>query len=66
MNIYKVLPELGRERHMAIWHKALRSQWSAEDIEWDKPLRITSGKLRDQMARVLTPILMAVGLLIAS
>lgn len=58
MKIYKVLPDLRRDRHMAIWHKALRSQWSAEDIAWDRPQRITSARLRDQMARVLTPILM--------
>jgi len=58
MNIYKVLPDLRRERHMSIWHKALRSQWSAEDIDWEKPQRITSSRCKDQMARVLTPILM--------
>jgi len=58
MNIYKVLPDLTRERHLAIWHKALRSQWSAEDINWDRPQRITEGRLKDQMARILTPILM--------
>ena len=58
MNIYKVLPDLNRERHLAIWHKALRSQWSAEDINWDRPQRITRGRLRDELARILTPILM--------
>lgn len=58
MNIYKVLPDLTRKRHLAIWHKALRSQWSAEDINWDRPQRITKGPLKDQMARILTPILM--------
>ncbi|MCW8132390.1 MAG: ferritin-like domain-containing protein, partial [Planctomycetota bacterium] len=58
MNIYKVLPDLKKKRHMAIWHKALRSQWSAEDLNWSAPQRITSDKLKDQMARLLTPILM--------
>jgi len=58
MNIYKVLPDLKREKHMAIWHKALRSQWSAEDINWDRPQRITDDRLKDQMSRILTPILM--------
>jgi len=58
MKIYKVLPDLSRSKHMAIWHKALRSQWSAEDINWDRPQRITRTDLKDQMARVLTPILM--------
>ncbi len=58
MNIYKVLPDLSRERHLAIWHKALRSQWSAEDIDWGRPQRITGGRLKDEMARILTPILM--------
>jgi hypothetical protein len=58
MNIYKVLPDLGRAKHMAIWHKALRQQWSAEDVDWSKPQRITRPELKDQMARILTPILM--------
>lgn len=58
MKIYKVLPDLSRSKHMAIWHKALRSQWSAEDINWSRPQRITSARLKDEMARVLTPILM--------
>ncbi len=58
MNIYKVLPDLSRKRHMAIWHKALKSQWSAEDLNWDPPLGVRAGRLKDQMARVLTPILM--------
>jgi hypothetical protein len=58
MNIYKVLPDLKRQRQLALWHKALRSQWSAEDIAWDRPQRITSGRLKDQLARVLTPVLM--------
>ena len=58
MKIYKVLPDLSKERHMKIWHKALRSQWSAADLDWKAPQRITKPRLKDQMARVLTPILM--------
>ena len=58
MNIYKVLPSLTKKRQMNIWHKALRSQWSAEDIKWEKAQRITSDSLKDQLARVLTPVLM--------
>ena len=58
MRIYKVLPDLDKKRHLKIWHKALRSQWSATDLDWDRPQRITSPRLKDQMSRVLTPILM--------
>lgn len=58
MKIYKVLPDLSKERHMKIWHKALRSQWSAADLNWQAPQRITKARLKDQMGRVLTPILM--------
>lgn len=58
MNIYKVLPDLSKTRHMGIWHKALRSQWSAADLDWDRPQRIKSRRLKDQMARILTPVLM--------
>ncbi len=59
MNIYKVLPSLTRERQMKIWHKALRSQWSAADLNWDAPAsRLRERHLREKMARILTPILM--------
>ncbi len=58
MKIYKVLPDLSKTRHMKIWHKALRSQWSATDLNWDKPLAVRSRRLKDQLGRVLTPILM--------
>lgn len=58
MNIYKVLPALGNERQLNLWHKALRSQWSAMDLDWQAPGAIRSRRLRDRMARVLTPVLM--------
>ncbi len=58
MNIYKVLPDLSSRRQLQLWHKALRAQWSAEDLDWDRPQRITQGHLKDQLARVLTPVLM--------
>jgi hypothetical protein len=58
MKIYKVLPDLSRRRHMSLWHKALRAQWSAEDINWSVPQRLTSDKTKDSLARILTPILM--------
>ena len=58
MNIYKVLPQLTKKRHLHIWQTAQRSMWSADDLSWDKPHRITSRKFRDQMSRILTPILM--------
>ncbi len=58
MKIYKVLPDLDKPRQMKIWHKALRSQWSAADLNWDRPQRITSRRLKDQLGRMLTPILM--------
>lgn len=58
MNIYKVLPSLKKERQMKIWHKALRSQWSAADLDWSTPFRIQSRKFKDELSRVLTPVLM--------
>ncbi len=58
MKIFKVLPDLKKERQLKIWHKALRSQWSATDLKWDTPQRITGRRLKDQMARILTPVLM--------
>ena len=58
MNIYKVLPDLDREKQMRLWHKALRAQWSARDLAWDKPVGVRSAELRDELARILTPVLM--------
>lgn len=58
MNIYKVLPSLDRERQMKLWHKAQSSQWSAEDINWEAPQRLTSDRTKDGLARILTPVLM--------
>lgn len=58
MKIYKVLPDISKTRHMKIWHKALRSQWSAADVAWDKPQSMTSSSVKDKLARILTPILM--------
>ncbi|MEE8523991.1 MAG: hypothetical protein V3T72_08670, partial [Thermoanaerobaculia bacterium] len=58
MRIYRVLPDLSRARHMKIWHRALRSQWSATDLDWETPQRITSSRLKDQLGRVLSPVLM--------
>lgn len=59
MNIYKVLPDLKNERQMRLWHQALRAQWSANDIDWDAPQRISSDGLRDSLARLLTPVAMS-------
>jgi hypothetical protein len=58
MKIFKVLPDLSKERQLKLWHKALRSQWSATDLDWERPHRITSRKFKDELGRVLTPILM--------
>ena len=58
MNIYKVLPDLANRKQMSLWHKALRAQWSAEDVDWSAPRGIRSDGLRDRFARILTPVLM--------
>ena len=58
MNIYKVLPDLDKKRQLKLWHKALRSQWSAEDMNWQAPQRLTSDRTKDGLARILTPVLM--------
>ncbi len=58
MKIYKVLPDLSKKRQMYLWHTALRSQWSAEDIGWSRPGRFPKAGMKDQLARVMTPVLM--------
>lgn len=57
MNIYKVMPDLSNERQMRLWYQGIRKQWSAADIDWNKPGRIKSEKVRDQLGRILTPVL---------
>ena len=57
MNIYKVMPDLGNERQMRLWYQGIRKQWSAADLDWNRPGRIVSDKMRDQVGRVLTPVL---------
>lgn len=58
MQIYKVLPSLDKPRHMNLWHKAIRSQWSPEEIEWSRRPYLARGALKDQLARVISPVLM--------
>ncbi len=57
MKIYKVLPDLSKKRQMHLWHTALRSQWSAEDLDWSKPQRLGRNGMKDQLAQVMTPVL---------
>ncbi len=57
MNIYKVLPDLSNERQMRLWQQGIRKQWSADDIDWNAPRRIGGEKIRDQLGRILTPVL---------
>lgn len=49
MQIYKTLPELKRARQMSVWHKALRSCWSPEDIDWQLPVSIRSDETRARL-----------------
>lgn len=58
MQIYKVLPDLAKARHMSLWHKGIRGQWSPEEIQWDRPQRMTRDRLKDGLAHIMTPILM--------
>jgi len=58
VNIYKVMPSLDNERQLRLWHKALRSQWSAEDMRWGLPVRLRSRRLKEALGRLLTPVLM--------
>ncbi len=51
------MPDLSNERQMRLWYQGIRKQWSATDLDWNAPRRIVSDKLRDQLGRVLTPVL---------
>ena len=58
MHVYKVLPDLDKPRHLSIWHKAIRGQWSPEEIDWNNPSHLSRDDLKDRLARILTPVLM--------
>jgi len=59
MKFFKIMPDLTNKRQLKLWTKAQRNQWAAEDIDWTRPQRITQDHLKDQMGRVLTPVLMS-------
>lgn len=58
MNIFKVLPDLSKSKHLGLFHRACRGQWGADEIDWDRAPRISKRHLREQLARTLTPLLM--------
>lgn len=58
MNIFKVLPDLAKSKHLALFHRAARGQWDTDEIDWERAPRISRAHLREQLARTLTPILM--------
>lgn len=58
MKVYKVLPDLDKPRHIALWHKSLRAMKPPEGIEWDGPGLSERGDLRDHLARALSPVMM--------
>lgn len=58
MNIYKVLPSLTKTKHLALWHKGIRAQWAPTELDWERADGRPGPGARDELARVLTPILM--------
>jgi rubrerythrin len=58
MQLYRTLPELKKERHLALWHKALRARWSPEDVDVTQPAPALGDATRDALARILSPVLM--------
>ena len=58
MRLYRTLPELKKERHLALWRKALRARWSPEDIDLERGGLALGADTRDALTRILTPVLM--------
>ncbi len=58
MNIFKVLPDLSKSKHLGLFHRAARGQWGADQIDWERAPRISKAHLRRQLGRTLTPLLM--------
>lgn len=58
MRLYRTLPQLKKDRPLALWHKALRTRWSPEDVDQEHPpLRLDDAD-RDALAHILSPVLM--------
>jgi len=57
MRIYNVFPRLTRTRQMSLWHKALKQQWSATDLDWKAPGAPRGDGFKDHLGRVLTPVI---------
>jgi len=58
MRLYRTLPELKKERHLGLWHKALRARWSPEDVDLTSAACRLGDATRDALARILSPVLM--------
>jgi len=58
MRVYRTLPELKKERHLALWRKALRARWSPEDVDVASSGCRLGDANRDALARILSPVLM--------
>ena len=57
MQIYKALPDLSKDRLMAVWYRALEGSWSPDEIGWDAGGVPRRASQLDALGRILSPIL---------
>jgi len=53
--IIRVFPDIDEDVLLDLFHEGARVQWTSRDLDWTPPLRLT-GRQRDAMARLLTPV----------
>lgn len=55
MLVLKVYPQIEDDLFIRLFHKGAKSQWTADDVEWDIPLQFSTEQGR-ALAHMLTPV----------
>ena len=55
LQVIKVYPQLEEDLLIRLFHKGVKSQWTAEDVNWDDPIQFTTHQSY-ALARMLTPV----------
>lgn len=53
--MFKVYPQFDEDLLVKLFHKGAKSQWTASDIDWTDPIRLTPTEARS-LGRILTPV----------
>jgi hypothetical protein len=51
----KMFPKLDEDLLVKLFHKGVKSQWTVDDVEWDRPVQFTPEQAR-ALGRLLSPV----------